>query len=346
MSTNAAGCPETNILALTINESNTGVDTQEHCDEYTWIDGITYTESNNTATHVLTNANDCDSVVTLDLTLNYSSIVNESQTACDSYDWNGQTYDQSGSYTYMSTNAAGCPETNILALVVNNSSSSYDTVIVCDEYEWNGITYTESGNYTYENTNSLGCDSIANLNLNVSILNDLQIDGSDIGFTGTSDNIYSIINPSNGSIYHWTLSEPLGIIESANQDSSQINISWGPQDEYVTLCVYEQDEYDCLGEESCINIDLKRPTSINEVVDNPIVIYPNPFRNETTLKFSNPENYKVVVQLFDTRGKMVRIYDDVKTEKLVIKKEDLSEGIYLIQLNLNNRISRHSIVIQ
>ena len=110
--------------------------------------------------------------------------------------------------------------------------------------------------------------------------------------------------------------------------------------------MYEQDEYDCLGEESCINIDLKRPTSINEVVDNPIVIYPNPFRNETTLKFSNPENYKVVVQLFDTRGKMVRIYDDVKTEKLVIKKEDLSEGIYLIQLNLNNRISRHSIVIQ
>ena len=54
----------------------------------------------------------------------------------------------------------------------------------------------------------------------------------------------------------------------------------------------------------------------------------------------------MVVQLFDTRGKMVRIYDDVKTEKLVIKKEDLSEGIYLIQLNLNNRISRHSIVIQ
>jgi len=37
------------------------------CDTYTWIDGITYTASNNTATHTLTNAAGCDSVVTLNL---------------------------------------------------------------------------------------------------------------------------------------------------------------------------------------------------------------------------------------------------------------------------------------
>ena len=36
----------------------------------TWIDGVTYTSSNNTATYVLTNSNGCDSVVTLDLTIN------------------------------------------------------------------------------------------------------------------------------------------------------------------------------------------------------------------------------------------------------------------------------------
>ena len=40
------------------------------CDSYTWIDGIVYTSSNNSATYTLTNASGCDSVVTLDLTIN------------------------------------------------------------------------------------------------------------------------------------------------------------------------------------------------------------------------------------------------------------------------------------
>ncbi|MGB0888034.1 MAG: T9SS type A sorting domain-containing protein, partial [Vicingaceae bacterium] len=39
------------------------------CNTYTWIDGNTYTSSNNTATFTTTNTAGCDSVVTLDLTL-------------------------------------------------------------------------------------------------------------------------------------------------------------------------------------------------------------------------------------------------------------------------------------
>ena len=51
--TNAAGCDSVITLDLTINNSNAGVDTQVHCDTYTWIDGVTYTSSNNTATWTL-----------------------------------------------------------------------------------------------------------------------------------------------------------------------------------------------------------------------------------------------------------------------------------------------------
>ncbi|UZR93461.1 SBBP repeat-containing protein [Chondrinema litorale] len=39
------------------------------CTSYTWIDGNTYTESNNTATHTIANAEGCDSVITLNLTI-------------------------------------------------------------------------------------------------------------------------------------------------------------------------------------------------------------------------------------------------------------------------------------
>ena len=80
--TNSAGCDSVVTSDLTINNSNTGVDVQEHCDTYTWIDGNTYTASNNTATFTLTNSAGCDSVVTLilpsttvTLALMYKSIV-------------------------------------------------------------------------------------------------------------------------------------------------------------------------------------------------------------------------------------------------------------------------------
>jgi len=41
---------------------NTSTDTKTACDSYTWIDGITYTANNNTATNTLINAAGCDSI--------------------------------------------------------------------------------------------------------------------------------------------------------------------------------------------------------------------------------------------------------------------------------------------
>lgn len=49
---------------------SSGTDIQAHCGSYTWINGMEYTTSNFTATHTLTNAMGCDSVVTLNLTIN------------------------------------------------------------------------------------------------------------------------------------------------------------------------------------------------------------------------------------------------------------------------------------
>jgi len=56
--------------------------TDEHsaCNQFTWIDGNTYTSNNNTASVQLTSAAGCDSTVTLSLTIN---IVNVSVTAND-----------------------------------------------------------------------------------------------------------------------------------------------------------------------------------------------------------------------------------------------------------------------
>ena len=48
--TASGGCDSLVTFDLTIGTSNTGTDVQTACDSYTWIDGNTYTTSNNSAT--------------------------------------------------------------------------------------------------------------------------------------------------------------------------------------------------------------------------------------------------------------------------------------------------------
>ncbi len=65
------GCDSIVTLHLTIRKSTTGTDTKTACYSYTWIDGNTYTSSNNSATFNIVGgaANGCDSLVTLNLTI-------------------------------------------------------------------------------------------------------------------------------------------------------------------------------------------------------------------------------------------------------------------------------------
>ncbi|MDA7787413.1 gliding motility-associated C-terminal domain-containing protein, partial [bacterium] len=79
-----AGCDSVVTLNLTINNSNTGTDTQIACDSYSWIDGVTYTISNSSATHTLTNVDNCDSLVTLNLQIKISSLDPTGITSSDS----------------------------------------------------------------------------------------------------------------------------------------------------------------------------------------------------------------------------------------------------------------------
>ncbi len=66
--TTSAGCDSTVYLNLTVNNSNSSIDSISACEPFVWMDGNTYSTSNNTATYSLTNTAGCDSVITLNLT--------------------------------------------------------------------------------------------------------------------------------------------------------------------------------------------------------------------------------------------------------------------------------------
>jgi hypothetical protein len=173
----ANGCDSLVTLNLTINNSTTGTDVITACDSYTWIDGETYTESNNTATLLLEGAaaNGCDSLVTLNLTINNSATGTDIITACDSYTWiDGETYTESNNtatFNIVGGAANGCDSLVTLNLIINNSTTGIDEITACDSYTWiDGETYTESNNTATFNIvggAANGCDSLVTLNLTI-----------------------------------------------------------------------------------------------------------------------------------------------------------------------------------
>ena len=69
-------------------DSNTGSTSATACDSYSW-DGQAYTVSGS-YTNTYPNVSGCDSVHTLNLTINYSNTGTSEVTSCDTYTWNGQ----------------------------------------------------------------------------------------------------------------------------------------------------------------------------------------------------------------------------------------------------------------
>ena len=124
-----------------------GIDAIEACEAYTWIDGVTYTSNNNSATHMLSNASatGCDSLVSLNLTINQSSTGIDVVTACDSFVWtNGVTYYTSNSTaTDTFVNSEGCDSIVTLNLTLTNvdvSTTTQGGIISANEtgaaYQW------------------------------------------------------------------------------------------------------------------------------------------------------------------------------------------------------------------
>jgi len=181
--TNAAGCDSIVTLSLIINQTSSSIDNQTLCNGNTlnWIDGNTYTSSNNTATFTLTNASGCDSVVTLNLTIKQDSYSVDNQSLCGgSFTWiDGNTYTSSNNTaTYTLSNAAGCDSIVTLNLTVSSSTSSLLTISSCGSYIFNGQSLSSTGIYVDTNLNAAGCPQIDSLDLTITTVGTKTVQSS------------------------------------------------------------------------------------------------------------------------------------------------------------------------
>ena len=88
-------------------------------------------------------------------------------TACSLLQFNGKTYDYSGTFKDTVYNTTGCDSIYTLNVTINDTYNTTETVTACDSFLWNGSVYVHSGKYSKLLKSVAGCDSVANLNLTI-----------------------------------------------------------------------------------------------------------------------------------------------------------------------------------
>ncbi len=132
----------------------------------------------------------CDSIITIDLTINNTQYSTEMVSTCDSLLFNGILYTSSilGPKDTL-VSSAGCDSIVTLDLTILKSSDTTMFVTACDSFIWstNGLKYDTTGVYTHVIPNAAGCDSVITLNLTINSTTYFTVTTSDPTTCGASD---------------------------------------------------------------------------------------------------------------------------------------------------------------
>src|SRR5205085_2609644 len=191
--TSVTGCDSVVTLNLTVNSILTSSIDAQICSGSTYnFNGQSLTTAG-AYTSTLTSVTGCDSVVTLNLTVNsiLTSSIDAQICSGSTYNFNGQSLTTAGTYTSTLTSASGCDSVITLNLTVNSILTSSIDAQICSgsTYNFNGQSLTTAGTYTSTLTSASGCDSVVTLNLTVNSILTSNIDaqicsGSTYNFNG------------------------------------------------------------------------------------------------------------------------------------------------------------------
>ena len=291
------GCDSIVTLNLTVNPVESTNLTAAICE------GTTYTENGfnaseaGTYTQNLQTVNGCDSIVTLNLTVNPIENTTLSAAICEgtTYTENGFNASEAGTYTQNLQTINGCDSIVTLTLTVNPVADTTIAAAICEGeiYYENGFMASREGTHTQILQTENGCDSVVTLNLTV--------------YPAYQMGIGAVIHE--GETY-----EEYGFSVNEEGTYTQILQTVNGCDSIITL-----------------NVVL---SSLDEVEANDIKVkvYPNPANSYTVLEVHGLKE-QTMVNLFDIQGRKVREYVmNIGQETLRIDLGGLPKGVYTIMI--------------
>ena len=291
------GCDSIVTLTLSVNPIENTTLSAAICE------GTTYTENGfnaseaGTYTQNLQTIDGCDSIVTLNLTINPVANTTLSAAICDgsTYTENGFNVSEAGTYTQNLQTVNGCDSIVTLTLTVNPVADTTIAAAICEGeiYYENGFMASREGTHTQILQTDNGCDSVVTLNLTV----------------------YPAYQMGIGAVIH----------EGETYEEYGFNVN-----EEGTYTQILQTVNGC---DSIITLNMVL-SSLDEVETNDIKVnvYPNPANSYTVLEVHGLKE-QTMVNLFDIQGRKVREYVmNIGQETLRIDLGDLSKGVYTIML--------------
>ena len=292
------GCDSVIVLTLSVNPVYHDTINAAICE------GSVYTENGfneseaGTYTQNLQTVNGCDSIITLNLTVNsaLTSIIDAEICEGTTYSENGFEQSEAGTYTQTLQTSNGCDSIVTLNLSMKPNSTTTFTATVCEGtvYTENGFNASETGIYTRTMESANGCDSTITLDLTV--------------------------NPS----------YQIGVLAIINRGETYTNFGFN-ESEAGTYTQHLQTVDGC---DSTIMLTLVVMMSLDDatVDENAFIFYPNPAKDFVILEFETLHESERV-QIFDIRGRRVKTAEAGAGKKqMQIDVSDLSEGTYIIRL--------------
>jgi hypothetical protein len=176
--------------------------------------------------------------------------------------------------------------------------------------------------------------SSMNCNTNYYVL-ESDVDGGTPPYSYTWSNcIANCTSPTYDVIDYGTYS--LTVMDANGCESTSSNItyveSWN--------CVNDVCEDPCNGSGTYSSLaqceaTCGAPTSIIDGTEKGISIYPNPFHQETTVDFGKAVKYGEL-KLFDVLGKLIEEYELIDVDYFVIERKDKIDGVYFIEIEIEN----------
>ena len=305
----------------------------------------------------LVSASGCDSVVTLNLSINKSSRVIVEDTICkgQQFVWNGKVYTEAGLYPDTLVNQIGCDSIVTLSLYVNDAIRVEESMNICygASYIFGTKTITKSGVYTETFKSVDGCDSIVTLTATVLpeyniIINDAIREGEKYageGFKGISRqgtytlnlksvdgcdsvvtlNLLVLKDETNYVEYEITTDDLPYSYYSINYDE---NTKPGTYTDTITVTV---DGVDYVVVHTLI---ISLPSGLGAITVQDLVLAPNPVKASETLyvinDFSLEERNGLRFELFNSMGQCVYVGEP---NAYPIAIEGMSQtGIYILRI--------------
>jgi hypothetical protein len=166
---NYLGCDSFVVLFLNAVSPSASTINQTTCINNPYLFNAQSLTVSGTYYDTLVNQFGCDSIITLNLTVNPVSSYSYNQTICSNqaYLFNAQSLTSSGTYLDTLINSVGCDSLVTLNLNVLPTSIHNYTQTICSgtTYLFNGVNRSIGGLYHDTLQNYLGCDSFVNLTL-------------------------------------------------------------------------------------------------------------------------------------------------------------------------------------